>query len=69
MACCSTEEKYGYEDCRFEKDVDEHFHCSICFNVPKDARMCKNNEHIFVLHVFLNICVKILTLVLNAASI
>ena len=47
MACCSTEEKYGYEDCRFEKDVDEHFHCSICFNVPKDARMCKNNEHIF----------------------
>ena len=47
MACCPTEEKYGYEDCRFEKDVDEHFHCSICFNVPKDARMCKNNEHIF----------------------
>ena len=32
---------------RFEKDVDEHFHCSICFNVPKDARMCTNNEHIF----------------------
>ena len=47
MACCSTDVKYGYEDCRFEKDVDEHFHCSVCFNVPKDARMCKNNEHIF----------------------
>ena len=47
MACCPTEEKYGYEDCRFEKDVDENFHCSICFNVPKDARMCKNNQHIF----------------------
>ena len=47
MASCPTEEKYGYEDCRFQKDVDEHFHCSVCFNVPKDARMCKNNEHIF----------------------
>ena len=47
MACCLTEEKYGYEDCRFEKNVDEHFRCSICFNVPKDARMCKNNEHMF----------------------
>ena len=47
MAFCPTEEKYGYEDCRFQKDVDEHFHCSVCFNVPKDARMCKNNEHIF----------------------
>ena len=42
-----TKEQYGYDDCRFEKDVDEHFHCSICFNVPKDARMCRNNEHIF----------------------
>ena len=48
MACCFTKEtKYGYDDCRFEKDVDEHFHCSICLNVLKDARMCKNNEHMF----------------------
>ena len=49
MACSSKEEKYGYDDCRFEKDVDEHFHCSICYNVLKDARMCRNNEHVFCL--------------------
>ena len=49
MACSSKEEKYGYEDCRFEKDIDEHFHCSICYNVLKDARMCRNNEHVFCL--------------------
>ena len=50
MAFCSTKEKiYGYEDSRFEKDVDENFHCSICYNVLKDPRMCRNNEHIFCL--------------------
>ncbi len=50
MACCQTEEKiYGYEDSRFEKDVDENFHCSICYNVLKEPRMCRNNEHIFCL--------------------
>jgi hypothetical protein len=50
MAFCPTEEKiYGYEDSRFEKDVDENFHCSICHNVLKDPRMCRNNEHIFCL--------------------
>ena len=48
MACCPTNEKYGYEDSRFEKDVDEDFHCSICFNVLKDPRTCKN-EHAFCL--------------------
>ena len=47
MACCPTEEKYGYEDGRFEKDVDENFHCSICHNVLKEPRMCRNNEHVF----------------------
>ena len=47
MACCPTEEVYGYEDSRFEKDVDEDFHCSICYNVLKEPRMCRNNEHIF----------------------
>ena len=45
MACCPRNEKYGYEDSRFEKDVDEDFHCSICFNVLKDPRTCKNNDH------------------------
>ena len=50
MACCSTQEKkYGYDDSRFEKDVDEHFHCSICYNVLKDPRMCRNNDHAFCL--------------------
>ena len=50
MACCLTEEKtYGYDDTRFEKDVDENFHCSICHNVLKEPRMCRNNEHIFCL--------------------
>ena len=48
MACCATEEKYGYEDSRFEKDVDQHFHCSICYNVLKKPRMCRN-EHVFCL--------------------
>ena len=50
MACCPTQEKkYGYDDSRFEKDVDEHFHCSICYNVLKEPRMCRNNEHVFCL--------------------
>ncbi len=50
MACCPTDEKiYGYDDSRFEKDVDENFHCSICYNVLKEPRMCKNNEHVFCL--------------------
>ena len=49
MACCQKEVKYGYDDSRFEKDVDEEFHCSICYNVLKEPRMCRNNEHIFCL--------------------
>ena len=49
MACCQKEEKYGYDDSRFEKDVDENFHCSVCYNVLKEPRMCRNNEHIFCL--------------------
>ena len=50
MACCPTQEKkYGYDDSRFEKDVDEHFHCSICYNVLKEPRMCRNNDHAFCL--------------------
>ena len=49
MACCQKEVKYGYDDSRFEKDVDEEFHCSVCYNVLKKPRMCRNNEHIFCL--------------------
>ena len=47
MACCLTDENYGYDDSRFEKAVDTHFHCSICYNVLKEPMMCRNNEHIF----------------------
>jgi E3 ubiquitin-protein ligase NRDP1 len=49
MACCPTEKEYGYEDSRFEKDVDENFHCPICYNVLKEPMMCRNNEHVFCL--------------------
>ena len=49
MACCPGEEQYGYEDSRFKKDVDENFHCSICYNVLKEPRTCRNNDHIFCL--------------------
>ena len=47
MACCPTEATYGYDDSRFEKAVDDHFHCSICYNVLKEPMMCRNNEHLF----------------------
>ena len=49
MACSPTEDEYGYDDSRFQKDIDENFHCSICYNVLKEPRMCRNNEHIFCL--------------------
>ena len=49
MACCPTQQTYGYEDSRFERDVDENFHCSICYNVLKEPRTCRNNDHIFCL--------------------
>ena len=47
MAFFPTEDRYGYEDNHFLKAIDEHFHCSICFNVLKEPVMCRNNEHIF----------------------
>ena len=34
---------------RIQKDVNENFHSSICYNVLKESRMCRNNEHIFCL--------------------
>ncbi|CAB3976981.1 polyadenylate-binding 1-like [Paramuricea clavata] len=49
MACNQTEDEYGYDNSRFQKDIDENFHCSICYNVLKEPRMCRNNEHIFCL--------------------
>ena len=49
MACYPTKGISGYEDSRFEKEVDEEFHCSICFSVLKDPRTCKDNDHAFCL--------------------
>ncbi|XP_046859589.1 uncharacterized protein LOC124452963 [Xenia sp. Carnegie-2017] len=42
-----NDEENGFEETRFEQAVDENFYCSICLNVVKEARMCRNNEHIF----------------------
>ena len=49
MACCQAEDKYGYEISRFQKDVDENLNCSICYNVLKEPRTCRNNDHVFCL--------------------
>ena len=49
MAHGSTSVKYGYDDARFEKEIDENFYCCICYNVLKEARTCPNNEHVFCL--------------------
>ena len=47
MARRPTEAKYCYDDSRFERAVDDHLHCSICYNVLKEPMMCRNNEHLF----------------------
>ena len=40
-------QKYGYEDERFQNTVSSNFYCSICLNVLKEPKMCRNNEHVF----------------------
>lgn len=47
MAYCVKDNNRGYERSRFESSVDENFLCSICLNVVKDGRICRNNDHIF----------------------
>ncbi|XP_046855409.1 uncharacterized protein LOC124448438 [Xenia sp. Carnegie-2017] len=47
MAYYVNDDNRGYERSRFETSVDENFLCSICLNVVKDARICRNNDHIF----------------------
>ena len=37
----------GYEDSRFETQVDESLHCIICTEVLKDPVQCRRNEHHF----------------------
>ena len=49
MARYLTQQTNGYDESRFEKNVDENFHCSICYNVLKESRTCRNNKHIFCL--------------------
>ena len=40
-------QEYGYEDDRFENVVSPNFHCPICFNVLKEPKMCRRNQHVF----------------------
>ena len=37
----------GYDDERFDTEVNRNFHCLICFNVLKDPVMCRRNQHYF----------------------
>ena len=37
----------GYEDSRFETQVDQSLHCVICREVLKDPVQCRRNEHHF----------------------
>ena len=37
----------GYEDHRFEHEVDRSLHCPICLNVLKDPMQCRQNQHLF----------------------
>ena len=37
----------GYDDERFEKTVDQNFHCLVCYNVLKDPVVCRRNGHCF----------------------
>jgi hypothetical protein len=37
----------GYEDTRFETQVDDNLHCVICTEVLKDPVQCRRNEHHF----------------------
>lgn len=39
----------GYEENRFEKDVDRNLHCTVCMNVLKDPVQCRRNQHYFCL--------------------
>ena len=40
-------QEYGYKDDRFENVVNPNFHCPICFNVFKEPKMCRRNQHVF----------------------
>ncbi|XP_028414537.1 kelch-like protein 5 [Dendronephthya gigantea] len=37
----------GYDVSRFQGEVREDLLCSICYKVPKNPRLCQNQEHIF----------------------
>ena len=49
MAATSENAPEGFDVSRFVGEVREDLLCSICQEVPKDPRLCKNKDHIFCL--------------------
>ena len=47
MANHEKDSEEGYEDHRFEKEVDVNLHCPICSNVLKNPVQCLRNQHLF----------------------
>ena len=45
MASSEQNEELGYDDKRFESDVDKELYCCICLLVLKDPVMCKNEHY------------------------
>ena len=43
------DEEQGYDVNRFVGEVREDLLCSVCQDVPKDPRVCQNEDHIFCL--------------------
>ena len=49
MAARKQNTPEGYDVSRFVGEVKRDLLCSFCREVPKDPRLCKNNDHIFCL--------------------
>ena len=49
MAATGENVQESYDVTRFVGEVKEDLLCSICKEVPKDPRLCKNKDHIFCL--------------------
>ena len=47
MAAGRENVQEGYDVSRFVSEVKEYVLCIICKEVPKDPRLCKNEDHIF----------------------
>ena len=48
MAAIWEDVQEGYDETRFVGEV-KNIHCLICKDVPKDPRLCKNEDHFFCL--------------------